>query len=211
MYIITHPMELPEEQKCFLMQHLEFSSALKDLWHQGDTIVEGIYNRKRCLKSNRRVIRDAFVRQIIRAIRRFQKYEMLRSSLEGLLFEQVPYLNEPHEIKFVIDHKSELKMTHVYFSKFCWELNDYERTHFIDKGEELTEADIAFILCFFKTQSDILLDLRTFVMNYTGQDRLGWRTHIFKHIDALKRAQNKIVPKLLKALQDKIDQIDTDN
>jgi hypothetical protein len=207
MLSVVYPEEMPVQEREYLERHLYYSSALKEMWCRGDAILEGIYNRKRSLTHKRRVIKDAFIRRIIYAIRRFMKYELLRSSLEGLMFEQVTFLNEPHERRFRIEGVSnELKMTHVYFSRQFWDFNTFEKESILDKGEELTEDDIAFIMCYFMKQDELLEEIRQFTMRYTGQDRLGWKARIMRNIRNIRRIQEPIKTHLMTCLEDIIRQ-----
>lgn len=205
MFKVVQPAEMPVQEKLYMEQHLSFSAELNEMWHRGDAMVEGIFNRKRCLQSKRRVINDPFLRRIISVIRKFRKYEALRSSMEGLLFEQVPYLNEPCEMKFKITgNPNYLKMTHVYFSCSFWEFNQYEKESFIDKGEELTEGDLAFITAYFRKIAAVMDEITVFVNAYRGRDRLGWRICLMRSVQSIKRAQQKITGDLMRALEQKM-------
>jgi hypothetical protein len=91
-YTIVSPPDLPWDERDALSQHLVFSMYVKQLYKLGTAVVEGIYARKR---NERRLLTNKMLRFIVRTIRRFARFEVLRSSLEGLLFEQVAYLNAP--------------------------------------------------------------------------------------------------------------------
>ena len=201
---VVKPHGLPEDQKQYLVKHLKLSSALKEMWLKGEAIIEAIYNRKRT--SRRKVIKDEFLRKLIRGIRRYMKYELLRSSLEGLMFEQVTYLNEPDEIKFTLaDIPSDLSMTHVYFSRNFWEFETYDKEALLDNCESLTEGDITIILSYMITHEKLLEDISKFTLEYDGQDRLKWKQRIFKNIRYITRIQTPLKKSLMQMLQDKLD------
>lgn len=204
-YNVVQPIDLPVSQREFLMQHLHFSSALKEMCCTGEAIIEGILNRKRPKDAKHRVIRDKFLRHITSSLRRYIKHELLRSSLEGLMFEQVPFLNEPDEVRFMIDGvPTPLLMTHVYFSRQLWEFCTYDKELVLDTTEDLTEGDIMLILSFFNNHEALLCTIKKFTDEYTGQDRLKWKERLRRNIRSILRIQLHIKKELINMLEQKI-------
>lgn len=201
---VISPYNLPLIQKAYLTRHLEFSCALKELGCIGESIIRGIYNRKRILSiSKRRVLRDRLSQQIVKCLRKYVRYEILRSSLEGLMFEQVPYLNEPDEIPFELEGvHTQLMMTHVYFSRDFWDYYNYDQEAPFDRSSELSEGDILLILSFLNNQEALFYQIYSFVDNYQGQDRLKWRRRLYRNIKSVMRHSDKLKSKLVTQLDE---------
>jgi hypothetical protein len=194
---VTEPTELPDDQKHFLTKHLEYSSALKEMHCRGEAIVHGLFTFKKP-KGKIKVIKNQQIRSLIRCIRRFTKYELLRSSLEGLMFEQVPYLDEPVEKHFKIAGVQQpLLMTHVYFSRSFWEFYTYEQEAIFDRSQDLTEGDMMFILGFLNNLEALLWSIKRFSDDYNGRDRLKWRQRLRSNIRSIMKAQTTIKLMLL--------------
>lgn len=178
---VLEPVEIPEDQMAFLVKHLQFSSAIKEMQCCAEAIIHGLYKSKS--SKGTKVIRNQTIRNLIRGIRRFTKYELLRSSLEGLLFEQVPYLDEPIERCFKLEGNSNcLLLTHVYFSRCFWEFHTYEKEACFDKSDNLSEGDIMLVLGFLNNLESLLWSIKTFSDEYNGQDRLKWRRRLRSNI-----------------------------
>ena len=136
---------LLENEKETIIQHLIFSSNIKYLWKKGDAIIEAIFNRKR---KRRRLLYDKTIRRIVRLIRRLAKYEVLRSCLEGLLFDEIE--NEDNFIIKGLNNSEIMSLTQIYFATNIWDqsIYDYKELEFED-SENVTSLDYLKILHFF--------------------------------------------------------------
>lgn len=199
---VVNPYTIPDIQRDYLTRHLEFSCALKELWCIGESIIRGIYNRKRVTTTKRRrALQDRLLQHVLKCLRKFSRYEILRSSLEGLLFEQVPFLNEPDEIPFMLEGVDvHLHMKHVYFSRDYWDYFVYDQEAPFDKSSELSEGDILFVLSFFNNQEALFYQIYSFVDSYQGQDRLKWRKRLYRNIKTVMRHSDKLKVKLMAQL-----------
>lgn len=196
-FVVSHPEELPNDQRLFLVRHLEFSSALKELHCRGEAIIRGLFmtkmDRKTASGRNMHIIKNMCIRTLVRGIRRFTKYELLRSSLEGLLYEQVPYLDEPIEKRFRIEGINQsLLMTHVYFSRSYWEFYSYDKEAVFDKCLGLTEGDTLLILGFLNSLETLMWAIKKFTDDYRGRDRLKWRQRLRSNIRSILKAHTTL-------------------
>jgi len=158
-----------------LFQHLQFSSQIKSIWKQGDAIVEGIYNRKR---RRRRLLHDKILRKVVRTIRRFARYEVLRSCLEGLLFDQVENVHENET--FSLKKSDQLTLTQVYFATSAWDLYNYQTEIDFDIGEHITSTDYMKLIYYFNSIEKLLEKVDVYVQVHASkklQDHTGEVLH----------------------------------
>jgi len=198
---VKEPPELPWDERDHLVVHLQYSIYLKELWKRGDAIIEGIYNRKR---GRKRLLRDWTLRTVVRTIRRFSRYDNLRSTLEGILFEQVPYLASifagTFDIKSIKD--VHLTLTQVYFNTNVWDPFKYEKEVDFDMCEELTRDDIGKILFFFGVIMCTISEIREFVRKHVPESgTLKWKHRALRHMSSILKKQRNVMSILLKHSQ----------
>ena len=202
---VKDPPELPFDERDFLTQHLQYSLYLKELWKRGDAIIEGIFNRKR---GRKRLLRDRTLRMVVRTIRRFARYDTLRSTLEGLLFEQVPFLGLAHpELTFTIKSikNVDLSLTQVYFNTNVWDPFQYEREVAFDMCEELTHSDIAKILFFFGVVMCTVSEMREFLLTNVRchssiSGAFKWKQRALKNMSSILKKQRMVTSLLIELL-----------
>jgi hypothetical protein len=204
---VVTPQELPHTEREFLVQHLVYSLYIKELTKKGDAILESIWNRKR---SRKRLLHDKVLRYVVRTIRRFGKYETLRSCLEGLLFDQVGYLDRPHEIPFTLKGIDEdISLTQVYFNTVVWagatmkcQTAEFE----LDQGEAVTHSDIAHILLFFGMLDYMVKEIRFYLVEHTRgtwtakPTTCKWRHRALRNIHTIQRGYMRVTATLIEHL-----------
>lgn len=186
LFDVIEPNHMLDVEKEILITHIQFSYKIKLLCKYGDYIIEGIYNKKR---NKKRCLTNKKLRKLVRVIRKMAKYEMIRSYLEGLLFDQVESIGEGF---FIMTNCSEpLSLTHVYFGTYIWINNKYD-TFVFDNCEEITSLDYLKILYYINYAIELFTDIKKFVK--TRKDISCWKKHILRNV--------KIVHKHLKSIQD---------
>lgn len=201
---IISPPELPWDEQDSLVQHLVFSMYMKELWKRGENVIEGLYARKR---NERRLLTNRMLRSIVRTIRRFARFETLRSSMEGLLFEQVAFLNTPHEIPFMLKGNDiELKLTQVYFNTNPWDIykdkSNRAKDIEFDLGTDVTEKDIAHLLLYFSMLDYMLREVRAYLLkNVRGHNFWKWKQRALRTLNALQKSVRFVTGTLLDFLK----------
>jgi len=197
---IISPPELPWYDRDALVQHLVFSMYVKEVWKRGEAVIEGIYARKR---NKKRLLLNKMLRLVVRTIRRFARFEMLRSSLEGLLFVQVAYLNTPNEIPFMIKGVgADLTLTQVYFNTNQWEIYTYDKEVEFDKEEEVTEKDVAHLLVYFGLLEYMIKEVRSYLLKHVrGHSFWKWKQRALRHMSSVQKSQRYVTATLLEYLQ----------
>ena len=185
---IISPPELPWDERDSLVQHLLFSMYIKAIWKRGDAIIEGIYSRKR---NRKRLLVNKMLRLVVRTIRRFAKFEALRSSMEGLLFEQVSFLNTPDEMPFMIKGNAmDLNLTHVYFNTNIWEIYKYEKVIDFDRKEEVSKKDVDHLLTYFGMVDYMIKELKTYLLkNIRGHNFFVWKQRALRFMSSVQKSQ----------------------
>lgn len=195
-FSITSPPELPWEESDALVQHLVFSMYIKHVWKLGESIIEGIYTRKR---NSKRLLTNKSLRLVVRVIRRFARFEILRSSLEGLLFEQVSFLNSPVEIPFQIKGKeADIKLTQVYFSTNIWEPYKYDKEIVFDKQQDLTNTDITHILLYLGLLDYMIKEIRLYLIRVRGN---VWKQRAIRYLNYVQKIQRYTTANILAFLK----------
>jgi hypothetical protein len=205
---IVCPHELPHHEREFLIQHLIYSLYIKELTKKGDAILESIWNRKR---SRKRLLHDKVLRYVVRTIRRFGKYETLRSCLEGLLFDQVQYLDRPYDIPFNLRGiEDDISLTQVYFNTAAWADRKcgHEQLGFeMEHGEHVTHSDIAQLLLFFSMLEYMIKEIRAYLVEHTRgtwtakPTTCKWRYRAMKYIHTIQRGQRRVTTALIEHLE----------
>lgn len=189
--------ELPNDQKDCLEAHLEFSSGLKEMYHRSEAMANGLVSWKK----KPRGIKNQLVRHIIFCFRRFSRNEAIRSSLEGLMFEQLPILDTPHEKHFFLNGvDTPLRMTHVYFSRQFWEFETYEHAKDIrfDKCDDLTEGDIMIVLSHINNIEFLMWKIKIFYDKHASHK---WKVKLDAHVRSVMRSYKPLKSILLSILQ----------
>lgn len=155
----SHP--LTDQERVLIAKHLWWSECFEAFWKQGDAIIEAIYAHKRIVRKSM----DPVLKCVVRGLRKLGKYEPLRSSLEGLLYDQV------EQEQFCLlsgGYIVTVSLMHVYFSKHLWlaEPPAAPRVSLDSTTESLTETDLSFLICYFMRLEALL----TNVMNH-AQDQ----------------------------------------
>lgn len=186
---------LSEKEKDYIIQHLIFSSNIKYLWKYGDAIIEGIFN---CKRKRNRLLFDKLLKRISRLVRKLGKYEVLRSCLEGLLFDQIENLKEhdTFEIKKLGLDGNQFLLTQIYFSAHTWDSTlHYQKYIDFDKCDEVTTFDYMKILHFsFKLES-VIQGLQHYV-NITRFDHPLWSKRVLRCLNTLSK-KHAILMKIL--------------
>ena len=159
MYTITSA-GLSPRAKMIVEQHLQISSQLEDFWFYGDKIIGAIFDYRRRLRLARAIDDNEAFRKIIKVLRKLGKYENLRSSLEAILFEEVPdlsYLTKPFRVE---GNETDLYLTFVYFRRYTWKKVSEDR-HTLEfkiaaDDEQGAQDDLAFLCCYFLRLSEFL-------------------------------------------------------
>lgn len=180
---IVDPQNLPEKDKEVLIQHLIFSSNIKRLWKCGDAILEGIFNRKR---KKRRLLHDKLLRKIVRVVRRFAKYEVLRSCLEGVLFDEIEHLEEDGEFSIGEDP---LTLTQIYFCTNAWDNAKYEKEIVFDIGDEITSMDYMKIMFFLNLIENVTDEINQYVKRSPSK----WKYKAMKALLHVKQNHKNVV------------------
>lgn len=181
---VIEPDHMPDLEKDILITHINISYKIKLLSKYGDYIIEGIYNRKR---NQKRCLTNKKLRKLVRVIRKLAKYEMIRSFMEGLLFDQIESIGDG---TFLLNHCSEpLNLTHVYFGTYLW-INNKHDNFIFDNCEEVTSLDYLKILFYINYAIDLFTEIKKFVK----KDASCWKKNILRNI--------KLVQKHLKNIQD---------
>ena len=196
---IISPPELPWYDRDSLVQHLVFSMYIKEVWKRGEAVIEGIYARKR---NKKRLLLNKMLRLVVRTIRRFARFEMLRSSLEGLLFVQVAYLNSPNELPFMIKGVgSDLTLPQVYFNTNQWEIYKYDKEVEFDKEEKVTETDVAHLLVYFGLLEYMIKEVRSYLLKHVrGHSYWKWKQRALRHMSSVQKSQRYVTATLLEYL-----------
>jgi len=197
-YTIISPPDLPWDDRDALAQHLVFSMYIKQLYKFGTAVIEGIYARKR---NERRMLTHKALRFIVRTIRRFARFEVLRSSLEGLLFEQVAYLNSPVQTPFMLKGiDTELNLTEVYFNTRQWEAGLEDAQLDFAKCQDLTDADIAHILVYFGMLDYMIKEIRAYLLkNVRGHNFWRWKQRALRYMNSLQKSSRYVSSSLILA------------
>ena len=200
-FSIISPPDLPWYERNSLVQHLVFSMYVKEVWKRGEAIIEGIYARKR---NKKRLLLNKILRLVVRTVRRFARLENLRSSLEGLLFAQVAFLNVPTEIPFMIKGvDDELNLTQVYFNTNQWEneMYTYDKEIEFDKQEEISEKDIALLLVYFGLIEYMIKEMRAYLLKHVkGHNFWKWKQRTMRLLSSLQKSQRYVTATLLELL-----------
>jgi hypothetical protein len=172
---------------------------IKALWKRGDAVIEGIYSRKR---NKKRLLVNKMLRLVVRTIRRFAKFEQLRSSMEGLLFDQVSFLNEPHEIPFMLKGNTlDLNLTQVYFNTNCWEFYKYDKEISFDHQEDISEKDVTQLLVYFGMLDYMIREVRSYlVKNVRGHNFWKWKQRALRYMSSVQKSQRYVTATLLEFL-----------
>jgi hypothetical protein len=196
---IISPPELPWDEHDSLVQHLVFSMYIKALWKRGDAVIEGIYSKK---KNKKRLLVNKMLRLVVRTIRRFAKFEILRSSMEGLLFEQVSYLNVPNEVPFMLKgNASDLNLTQVYFNTNIWEIYKYTKDIPFDRQEDVSEQDVAHLLVYFGMLDYMIKEVRSYLLkNVRGHNFWKWKQRALRYMSSVQKSQRYTTATLLEYL-----------
>ena len=169
---------LLESEKESIIQHLIFSSHIKHLWKKGDAIIEAIFNRKR---KRRRLLYDKTIRRIVRLIRRLAKYEVLRSCLEGLLFDEIE--NEDNFVVKGLTFNTEImSLTQIYFATNIWDQSTYNYKELeFDDSENVTPLDYLKILHFFN-EIEIVLNQIAEYASLHKERASRWRQRVMRAV-----------------------------
>ena len=198
---IISPQDLPWDERDSLSQHLVFSMYVKQLHKLGSSVIEGIYAQK---KNDRRMLTNKMLRFIVRTIRRFARFEVLRSSLEGLLFEQVAYLNVPFEIPFMIKGvDNEINLTHVYFNTSHWETPNQSKDIDLDfdRSENITDKDVAHMLVYFGMLDYMVKEIRAYLLkNVRGHNFWKWKQRALRYMNSVQKSSRFASSSLLALL-----------
>jgi hypothetical protein len=172
---------------------------VKEVWKRGEAIIEGIYAKKR---NKKRLLLNKVLRLVVRTIRRFARFEGLRSSLEGLLFSQVAYLNVPTEIPFMLKGvDNELNLTQVYFNTNQWDMYTYEKEIEFDKQEEISEKDIALLLIYFGLLEYMIKEMRAYLLKHVrGHNFWRWKQRTMRMLSSVQKSQRYVTATLLELL-----------
>ena len=203
-FSIISPPELPWDERDSLVQHLVFSMYVKELWKRGEAVIEGIYAQKR---NERRLLLNKMLRHVIRTIRRFARFEILRSNMEGLLFEQVAFLNNPKEIPFMLKgNDADLSLTQVYFNTSQWEIQGIDKPHIeFDRREDITDKDIAHMLVYFGMVDYMLKEVRGYLLkNVRGHNFWKWKQRALRYMTSVQKSSRYVSGMLIDILNDVI-------
>lgn len=208
-FTIVSPPDLPWDERDSLSQHLVFSMYVKQLYKFGSSVIEGIYARKR---NDRRLLTNKMLRFIVRTIRRFARFEVLRSSLEGLLFEQVAYLNVPFEIPFMLKGiENEINLTCVYFNTAAWEIAMDEGELDFSKSEEISDKDIAHLLVYFGMLDYMIKEIRAYLLkSVRGHNFWKWKQRALRYMNSVQKSSRFASGSLLEFLKNKNADADAD-
>lgn len=188
---------LSDKEKDCIIQHLIFSSNIKYLWKYGDAIIEGIFNSKR---KRSRLLFDRLLKRISRMTRRLGRYEILRSCLEGLLFDQIDNLSEHDhfEIKALEGVEgADFMLTQVYFSTHTWDsVCAYQRHLEFDNCEEITTFDYMKILHFAFKIEHVIEHVTNYVKTHALEDHPMWSKRVLRCLHTIKK-KHQLIMKLL--------------
>ena len=184
---IVDPPNLPEKEKEILIRHLIFSANLKRLWKCGDAILEGIFNRKR---RRRRLLHDKLLRKVVRVIRRFAKYEVLRSCLEGLIFDEIEHL-EDGDVFYVEDEP--LTLTQIYFCTSAWDTTKYDKEIVFDTCDEITSQDYLKLLYFFNMVEETIMEIKVYMKTTNSK----WKYRVYRYLRMIKQNHKLIMALIL--------------
>ena len=159
MYTITSA-GLSQRAKTIVEQHLQISSQLEDFWFFGDKIIGAIFDYRRRLRLTRAIDDNEVFRKIVKVLRKLGKYENLRSSLEAVLFEEVPDLSYLTKSFRVEGNETDLYLTFVYFRRYTWKKVSEDR-HTLEfriaaDDEHGSQDDLAFLCCYFLRLTEFL-------------------------------------------------------
>lgn len=159
MYTVVSKGVSPDGKKV-LEKHLQISSQLEDFWFYGDRIIGAIFDYRRKVRLTKQQDKNDAFRKIVKVLRKMGKYENLRSSLEAVLFEEVPdfsYLTKSFKVE---GNDTDIFLTFVYFRRYAWKLVNEDRKslefQIVSDGEQVAEEDLAFFLCYFLRLSEFL-------------------------------------------------------
>lgn len=183
---ILYPDTLQISEKECLIQHLIFSSQLKNLWQYGNSIIYECFNKKR---KRKRVLYNKFLRHVIRLIRYFAKYEILRSSLECILFDQV-------EVEyFLLDGiEKNISMTEIYFSTSSWDINESSRTEQITQTTQTTQTnqttthidsthiDVMKIIYYLFMIENVITNIYNYIVKKENNINSKWKQRVIKQL-----------------------------
>ena len=140
-------------------------------------------------------MRNPLLRRLARIIRKLAKYELLRSCLEGLLFDQVCNHDEPFGLKG-IDEKNVFLLTHIYFSTHTWDRKiKYSKEIEFDKCDNVTTLDYMKILHYIECVNDVMYDITKYVKEL-DEVEVKWKKRIIRSAQVIKKTQQSIVPLL---------------
>ena len=181
-YIDIKSDTLSDDEKEIIIQHLILSNNIKHLWKHGDAIIEGIFNRKR---KKKRILYEKALRRTVRCIRRLAKYEVLRSCLEGLLFDQLVHEDDDmFTITFDENIVDNMSLTHVYFSTNTWDQTKYKKEVEFDSCDEVTQDDCNKLQDYVY-ELEVLISI---VQNYVRKLLIGrWRHRVMRALMLLKK------------------------
>ena len=181
---------LSDKEKDCIVQHLIFSSNIKYLWKYGDAIIEGIFN---CKRRRNRLLTDKLLKRISRLTRRLGRYEILRSCLEGLLFDQI---EENENFELLAEGRSYM-LTEVYFSTHTWDsVFTYPRHLEFDNCEEITTFDYMKILNFAFKIEHVIDNITEYITTKSIEDHPIWSKRILRCLRIIKK-KHKLINNLL--------------
>lgn len=209
-FSIVSPPDMPWDERDTLVHHLVFSMYIKEVWKRGDAIIEGIYAKKR---NRKRLLTNRLLRLIVRTIRRFAKFDTLRSTLEGLLFEQSTFLNTPTKygdyLNFQLKgHRDvEFNLTQVYFNASAWECNPSARECNVssfnlsfDDGDHVTPKDVAHLLLYFGMLDYMLKEIKSYLYKHV-RGKNYWKHKTIRFMSSIQKSQRYVSGTLLEYLK----------
>lgn len=173
---------LTDKEKECIVQHLIFSSNIKHLWKYGDAILEGIFN---CKRKRKRLLYDKVLRRIVRTVRKLAKYEITRSCLEGLLFDQIKHIDDTFGFTSIGVEGTPFMLTHIYFSTNTWDHKmKYEKEIEFDRCDDVTTMDYLKIFHFLFTLENVLNDITKYI---TTLEDTKWQQRVMRSLWTIKK------------------------
>ena len=178
-----------------ISEHTAISNQLEKYWLMGEAIITALFIRRRIQKH---VTMHELYKKIIRIVRHLGKYENLRSSLEGMMFEQIQL-----DIFTISDYErqEETLLTNIYFG---WKGDStiMDEISIIDV-EHIAEEDFTFLLCYFMRFATFLASLsETFqASNLSSNVTSKQQKHTEYHINKAHNYINSIVSDMMRTIQ----------
>jgi hypothetical protein len=129
---------------------------------------------------------------------------MLRSTLEGLLFEQADYLNTPTRsgefVTFQLKgHHADFNLTQVYFNASAWDSSQSFEVSF-DDGDHVTKKDVTHFLLYFGMLDYMIKEIRVYLMKHVRGNNY-WKHKAFRYMSSIQKSQRYVVATLLDYLE----------